>query len=292
MNVIPGDLLRLALDGRFDVIVHGCNCQCAMGKGIALSIKQQFPEAYENACMLLMYGIHRHLNPRALGAMGVLEQSASPRFQAMVDGCRRLASARLAHVSLRRALKALPPFASKPLPRRTLIPSEPTLFTLRVLGDPVLLGPDGPVRGRAAYKRRIALLAILAAARGRPVGRERLLGLLWEEQPVESARHVLSETLYVLRKELGDEAVVAVGGDVALNPARVASDVAAFEQAVEEGRREDAVAAYGGPLLDGFYVADAAELFDSMEFSKTTLPESEITNTLKRPPPTGCSCTS
>lgn len=48
------------------------------------------PEAYENACLLLMYGIHRHLNPRALGAMGVLEQSASPRFQAMVDGCDRL----------------------------------------------------------------------------------------------------------------------------------------------------------------------------------------------------------
>lgn len=50
----------------------------------------QFPEAYENASLLLQYGIHRHLNPRALGAMGVLEQSASPRFQAMVDGCRRL----------------------------------------------------------------------------------------------------------------------------------------------------------------------------------------------------------
>ncbi|MEV6948716.1 iron-containing redox enzyme family protein [Streptomyces sp. NPDC051172] len=49
-----------------------------------------FPEAYENAALLLAYGIHRHLNPRALGAMGVLEQSASPRFQAMVDGCRRL----------------------------------------------------------------------------------------------------------------------------------------------------------------------------------------------------------
>ena len=47
MNVIRGDLLRLALHGRFDVIVHGCNCQCAMGKGIARSIKDQFPEAYE-----------------------------------------------------------------------------------------------------------------------------------------------------------------------------------------------------------------------------------------------------
>ncbi|MGR8009322.1 iron-containing redox enzyme family protein [Streptomyces hypolithicus] len=47
-------------------------------------------EVYENACLLLMYGIHRHLVPRALGAMGVLEQSASPRFQAMVDACARL----------------------------------------------------------------------------------------------------------------------------------------------------------------------------------------------------------
>lgn len=47
MTTLKGDLLQLALAGRFDVIVHGCNCQCAMGKGIALSIKNQFPEAYE-----------------------------------------------------------------------------------------------------------------------------------------------------------------------------------------------------------------------------------------------------
>jgi O-acetyl-ADP-ribose deacetylase (regulator of RNase III) len=47
MKIIRGDLLALALDGRFDVIVHGCNCQCAMGKGIAKSIKEQFPEAFD-----------------------------------------------------------------------------------------------------------------------------------------------------------------------------------------------------------------------------------------------------
>lgn len=47
MKIIPGDLLQLALDGEFDVIIHGCNCQCAMGKGIAKSIKETFPEAYE-----------------------------------------------------------------------------------------------------------------------------------------------------------------------------------------------------------------------------------------------------
>lgn len=46
MNSIYGDLIQLALDGQFDVIVHGCNCQCAMGKGIAKAVKETFPEAY------------------------------------------------------------------------------------------------------------------------------------------------------------------------------------------------------------------------------------------------------
>ena len=71
--------------------------------------------------------------------------------------------------------------------------------------------PSGPVTGRAAYRRRIALLAILAVARRRPVGRERLIGLLWPEHPADAARHTLSESLYVLRKELGDGAFVAGG---------------------------------------------------------------------------------
>jgi O-acetyl-ADP-ribose deacetylase (regulator of RNase III) len=46
MKVIRGDLIKLALDGQFDVIVHGCNCQCTMGAGIAKTIKDVFPEAY------------------------------------------------------------------------------------------------------------------------------------------------------------------------------------------------------------------------------------------------------
>jgi O-acetyl-ADP-ribose deacetylase (regulator of RNase III) len=50
LKVVHGDLLRLALGGAFDVIVHGCNCQHTMGKGIALAIKQQFPEAYLADC--------------------------------------------------------------------------------------------------------------------------------------------------------------------------------------------------------------------------------------------------
>lgn len=45
MNQITGDLLDLAEQGHFDVILHGCNCQCTMGAGIALAIKRRFPEA-------------------------------------------------------------------------------------------------------------------------------------------------------------------------------------------------------------------------------------------------------
>lgn len=47
-------------------------------------------EVFENANLVLLYGIHRHLAPRALAAMGVMEYSAPIRFQAMVDGCTRL----------------------------------------------------------------------------------------------------------------------------------------------------------------------------------------------------------
>jgi O-acetyl-ADP-ribose deacetylase (regulator of RNase III) len=50
MKLVKGDLLALAMHSHFDVIVQGCNCFCQMGKGLALSIKEQFPEAYAADC--------------------------------------------------------------------------------------------------------------------------------------------------------------------------------------------------------------------------------------------------
>jgi len=46
MNIVQGDLIKLALEGRFEVIVHGCNCLCRMGRGVAKDIRATFPEAY------------------------------------------------------------------------------------------------------------------------------------------------------------------------------------------------------------------------------------------------------
>ncbi|MCH2045744.1 MAG: macro domain-containing protein [Saprospiraceae bacterium] len=47
MKTVKGDLVKLALEGKFDLIVHGCNCFCTMGAGIAKTIKQKFPAAYQ-----------------------------------------------------------------------------------------------------------------------------------------------------------------------------------------------------------------------------------------------------
>lgn len=50
MKTIEGDLIKMALLGEFDVIIHGCNCMCAMGAGIAKTMKAVFPEAYAVDC--------------------------------------------------------------------------------------------------------------------------------------------------------------------------------------------------------------------------------------------------
>lgn len=42
MKYVKGDLIKLALEGKFDVITHGCNCFCRMGSGIAVPMKRNF----------------------------------------------------------------------------------------------------------------------------------------------------------------------------------------------------------------------------------------------------------
>lgn len=47
MKTVHGNLIKMALEGKFDVIIHGCNCFNTFGAGIALQIKRIFPDAYE-----------------------------------------------------------------------------------------------------------------------------------------------------------------------------------------------------------------------------------------------------
>jgi DNA-binding SARP family transcriptional activator len=140
-----------------------------------------------------------------------------------------------------------------------LSPPLKSVFFLKLLGCAALERDGVPVSGRAVHRRRMALLAVLAAARGRMVGRERVIGYLWPDHPGDAARHLLSESLYILRKTLGDDAIVAAGDEISLDPAVVGSDVAQFQAALDADEPERAAALYAGPFLDGFYVSEAPD---------------------------------
>ncbi len=133
------------------------------------------------------------------------------------------------------------------------------MYSLRLFGGLSLEGADGPVTGRAAQHRRLAMLALLAAQRTAMVSREKVVGYLWPDTHPERARHLLADSVYVLRKALGEDAVLSSNDDVGLNPDIVETDVRAFDEAIE---RQDPVAAtslYVGPFLDGFYLKSAPE---------------------------------
>ena len=46
LKKIKGNLIDLAEQGEFNVIVQGCNCFETMGKGIAREIRERYPHAY------------------------------------------------------------------------------------------------------------------------------------------------------------------------------------------------------------------------------------------------------
>jgi O-acetyl-ADP-ribose deacetylase (regulator of RNase III) len=47
LNKVKGNLLDMADNGEFDIIIHGCNCFNTMGAGIARQIADRYPSAQE-----------------------------------------------------------------------------------------------------------------------------------------------------------------------------------------------------------------------------------------------------
>ena len=110
---------------------------------------------------------------------------------------------------------------------------------LYLLGPVALEGPDGASAGRASQQRRLALLALIASAADGPIGRNRLLGLLWPDRDERIARRLLADSLYVLRQALGDKALIATADSVRFSAELVWTDVAAFRRALDDGRLSD-----------------------------------------------------
>ncbi|HSK19020.1 MAG TPA: tetratricopeptide repeat protein [Longimicrobiales bacterium] len=134
------------------------------------------------------------------------------------------------------------------------------MFLLRVFGGASLEDGSGVMIGRAVQRRRLALLAILALEHPRAVPRDKLVAWLWPEHDAERARHLLRDSLYLLRNALGEDTLPSVGDTLRLNPQHLRCDVWDFEEALAQGRPEAAVLTYSGRLLDGFHPGGGPEL--------------------------------
>jgi DNA-binding SARP family transcriptional activator/TolB-like protein len=141
------------------------------------------------------------------------------------------------------------------------VTSSESPLRLTLLGEVGLRSATGPVTRILAQPRRLALLVRLAVgAPGAFVRRDHLLAMFWPDADESRARGSLRQAIRYLRQGLGPEVVVGRGDDeVGVDPSRLVGDVAAFDQALDEGRDAAALALYRGELLPGFLVAHAPE---------------------------------
>jgi predicted ATPase/DNA-binding SARP family transcriptional activator len=143
-------------------------------------------------------------------------------------------------------------------------------FEVALAGEPVTTFEYDKVR---------ALLTYLAVESDRPHRREALAGLLWPDQPERKARHSLSQTLFTLRRTIGDRRARPSFLDITaqtlqFNPlsdyeldvtqfstllaacqTHDHDQLAACESCLE--RLQQAIALYRGSLLEGFSLGDS-----------------------------------
>lgn len=142
---------------------------------------------------------------------------------------------------------------------------------LRILGTPGIEGPAGPLSGPATGGQPLALLAILACAAERGIARDKLFALLWPEAPADKASHRLSQLAHHARRGLDCPDLIDGSAELRLNPDRIATDLWEFIAARRHGEMERAAELYAGPLLDGFFISDSAELERWVESRRSAL---------------------
>lgn len=137
-------------------------------------------------------------------------------------------------------------------------------LALETLGDETVLGKHRHQR------RRLALLAVLAAAGEHGRTRDQLLLLFWPDATQTRARHSLEQLLYAIRSSI-DDAVFAGTNPVRLNPDLIRSDVGEFQTALGRGDYETAVHQYKGVFLDGVYLTDTPEFEQWLEAERAQI---------------------
>jgi TolB-like protein/Tfp pilus assembly protein PilF len=135
------------------------------------------------------------------------------------------------------------------LPRLSLLGTLAIDFPPPSAGDIVLAQP-----------KRFALLAYLALAR--PAGwqrRDAIVALFWPESTQERARRALRDSIYGLRRDLGEWVIEGRGSEEIRLAPTITSDAQDFECAVTSADLDTAIALYQGELLPAFHLGDLPE---------------------------------
>src|SRR5690606_14110033 len=132
---------------------------------------------------------------------------------------------------------------------------------IALLGNLAITLPDSD-SGSAivAQPKRFALLAYLALARPRGwLRRDAIVALFWPDSTQERARRALRDTIYVLRREVGEEIIGGRGSEEIRLAPHVVVDAVEFERLTSEGTLEEALTLYRGELLPAFHLGDLPE---------------------------------
>jgi DNA-binding SARP family transcriptional activator len=132
-------------------------------------------------------------------------------------------------------------------------------FRLALLGRFELSRSDRPVE--LPNKKLAALLAYLACTAPEPRSREHLATLLWGSRFETQARQSLRQALFRLRAALGEDALIADGGEIALVPGVIDCDAVRFQMLIREGSRgslAEAVDLYTGRFLSDVNISEEA----------------------------------
>lgn len=131
------------------------------------------------------------------------------------------------------------------------------MIEFRVLGRAELRDGDrGQLDSILSQPKRLAILTYLClAGRGGFVRRDELVALFWPESDSERARAALNQSLYVLRRALGSDALPGRGADeVGVSSSQLRCDAAEFLNRLDEDDLAGALDLYSGDLLPALHL--------------------------------------
>ena len=135
--------------------------------------------------------------------------------------------------------------------------NSPPIFTVKLLQVPSL-----SVNGQTQMlrsKKGEALLYYLVLEK--KASRDKLAALIWENDSAESARRHLRDTIYLLRKQIGEVVVAADRYTLQLNPEYH------FQCDVEQLTQNQNISVYQGEFLQDFHMPDSTEYENWVELN-------------------------